>query len=72
MRESVTMSDDSSPSLPSLPPVTRQDAPETTTDRTRTIRSEELFAGSRVVLIQHADECYRLMITRNNRLILQK
>jgi hemin uptake protein HemP len=38
----------------------------------RTIRSEDLFAGQRVVLIQHAGEEYRLMITRNDRLILQK
>jgi hemin uptake protein HemP len=38
----------------------------------RTIRSEELFAGERVVLIEHAGERYRLLITRNDRLILQK
>ncbi len=38
----------------------------------RVIRSEELFAGERVVLIQHAGDQYRLLITRNDRLILQK
>ena len=38
----------------------------------RTIRSEELFAGERVVMIEHAGERYRLLITRNDRLILQK
>jgi hemin uptake protein HemP len=38
----------------------------------RIIRSEELFAGERIVLIQHAGEQYRLLITRNDRLILQK
>ena len=38
----------------------------------RVLRSEELFAGQRVVVIQHAGEQYRLTITRNNRLILQK
>lgn len=38
----------------------------------RTIRSEDLFAGHRVVRIQHAGGEYRLMITRNDRLILQK
>jgi len=38
----------------------------------RLIRSEELFAGQRIVLIQHAGEQYRLLITRNDRLILQK
>jgi hemin uptake protein HemP len=38
----------------------------------RRIRSEDLFAGERVVLIEHAGEQYRLLITRNDRLILQK
>jgi len=38
----------------------------------RVIRSEEIFAGERIVLIQHAGEQYRLLITRNDRLILQK
>jgi hemin uptake protein HemP len=41
-------------------------------DPARVIRSEEIFAGERVVLIQHAGERYRLLITRNDRLILQK
>ena len=31
-----------------------------------------IFAGERIVLIQHAGEQYRLLITRNDRLILQK
>ena len=34
--------------------------------------SNELFQGSRVVEISHAGEKYRLLLTRNNRLILQK
>jgi hemin uptake protein HemP len=34
--------------------------------------SQELFQGSRVVVISHAGETYRLLLTRNNRLILQK
>ena len=38
----------------------------------RLIRSEELVAGGKMVRIQHGDEQYRLLITRNNRLILQK
>jgi hemin uptake protein HemP len=38
----------------------------------RTIRSEDLFAGARAVCIEHAGERYRLLITRNDRLILQK
>ena len=41
-------------------------------DAARVIRSEESFAGERVVMIQHAGEQYRLLITRNDRLILQK
>jgi hemin uptake protein HemP len=38
----------------------------------RVVRSEEIFAGERVVLIQHGGEQYRLLVTRNDRLILQK
>ena len=38
----------------------------------RTIQSEELFAGQRLLMIEHAGQCYRLLITRNERLILQK
>jgi len=38
----------------------------------RLLRSDELFAGQRVVLIEHAGQQYRLLITRNDRLILQK
>jgi hemin uptake protein HemP len=38
----------------------------------RVLRSEELFAGRRVIVIEHAGEQYRLLTTRNNRLILQK
>lgn len=34
--------------------------------------SAALFQGARVVNIMHAGETYRLLITRNNRLILQK
>lgn len=34
--------------------------------------SQELFQGSRVVVINHAGETYRMLVTRNNRLILQK
>jgi hemin uptake protein HemP len=38
----------------------------------RVLNSEELFAGQRTVVIQDGDEQYRLLITRNERLILQK
>ena len=34
--------------------------------------SHALFQGARVVVIEHAGETYRLLLTRNNRLILQK
>jgi hemin uptake protein HemP len=53
------------PSEPSSPQESRPDVP-------RTIQSEELFAGQRVLMIEHAGQCYRLLITRNERLILQK
>jgi hemin uptake protein HemP len=36
------------------------------------INSQELFQGGRVVVITHEGEAYRLLLTRNNRLILQK
>jgi hemin uptake protein HemP len=41
-------------------------------DVPRVFSSTELFAGSRVVVIEHAGQQYRLLITRNERLILQK
>jgi len=41
-------------------------------EETRVLRSEELFAGQRVLVIEHAGQRYRLLITRNERLILQK
>ena len=41
-------------------------------EQPRVIHSAELFAGGKVVLIQHAGEQYRLLVTRNDRLILQK
>lgn len=34
--------------------------------------STDLFQGACVVVINHAGEAYRLLVTRNNRLILQK
>lgn len=36
------------------------------------LRSEDLLSGSREVFIQHGAETYRLMVTRNGKLILQK
>ncbi len=36
------------------------------------LRSEELLQGRREVLILHGNEVYRLLCTKNNKLILQK
>jgi|GEM_PF-1834286 len=38
----------------------------------RLYRSEELFAGGRIVCIEHAGSTYRLQITSRGKLILQK
>lgn len=38
----------------------------------RQIDSKDLFGEQRTVFIVHAGEKYRLMITRNDKLILQK
>lgn len=38
----------------------------------RVIKAEELFRGEREVRIDYGGVCYRLRITRRNRLILQK
>lgn len=49
---------------PAVPPSAPAEPPS--------IPSTELFQGRRVVVITHAGENYRLLVTRNNRLILQK
>jgi hemin uptake protein HemP len=41
-------------------------------DETRVVKAEELFRGEREVRIDYGGVCYRLRITRRNRLILQK
>ena len=38
----------------------------------RILRSEDLLAGEKEVLILHGDEAYRLRCTRSGKLILQK
>jgi len=38
----------------------------------RVIRSEELLQGEKEVLILHGDQIYRLLRTKNDKLILQK
>jgi len=37
-----------------------------------TIHSDELLQGARELLIRHGEETYRLRLTRNGKLILQK
>ena len=37
-----------------------------------TVRSEDLLRGGREAHIVHGDEVYRLLVTRNHKLILQK
>ncbi len=39
---------------------------------TRTVDSVEFFGGAKTVLIQHAGEQYRLIVTKNGKLLLQK
>ena len=38
----------------------------------RVVQSEDLFGPNCMVIIKHCDVCYRLTVTRNNKLILQK
>jgi hemin uptake protein HemP len=38
----------------------------------RTLASAEILQGERKVLITHGNETYRLLVTRNDKLILQK
>ena len=38
----------------------------------REVASEELLRGETELLIRHGDELYRLKLTRNGKLILQK
>jgi hemin uptake protein HemP len=41
-------------------------------DGIRQFESAQLFDGTKTIAIRHAGETYRLLITRNDRLILQK
>lgn len=56
---------------PPIPPFAPSGSP-TPSPEPRSVESTELFQGARVVEITHAGETYRLLLTRNNRLILQK
>jgi hemin uptake protein HemP len=48
------------------------DASQKTPAHVPTVRSEELLQGARELRIRHGGEVYRLQLTRNNKLILQK
>jgi len=68
------MTDSLTPSFPSgpIPPTSAVPASAVSPTEPRSVESTELFQGARVVEITHAGETYRLLLTRNNRLILQK
>ena len=40
--------------------------------KVRVVSSTDLFKGDRLIVITHSGEQYRLTITRNDKLILQK
>ncbi len=42
------------------------------TDESRRISSQSLLAGAKEILIQHADQIYRLRETRSGKLIMHK
>ena len=51
----------------------RSDVPNGTTGtRGPVVRSDHLLQGHRELRIVHGSEVYRLLVTRNNKLILQK
>jgi hemin uptake protein HemP len=59
------------------PPITSENPPTMASampvpQDSRMLRSTDIFAGSREVLIAHGDEYYRLRLTRSNKLILHK
>lgn len=41
-------------------------------DAARSLTSAELFCGASEVLIRHQDQIYRLVLTRNGKLLLNK
>jgi hemin uptake protein HemP len=55
------------PTEPDRKPATEDGMP-----RVPTVRSEQLLQGGREVRIVHSGQVYRLQVTRNNKLILQK
>lgn len=57
---------------PSLPKPDAEQRPGRSPTQPRIVRSEDLLAGAREVLILHGACAYRLVLTRNGKLILQK
>ena len=55
-----------------LSPTTPDQPPPAEATEAKVLRSEELFGGGKLVIIQHAGATYRLQITARGRLILQK
>lgn len=59
------------PETPKRPTAKTQDVSQSPA-RIPTVRLEELIGEGRELHITHGDEVYRLIVTRNNKLILQK
>lgn len=55
-----------------LPPDELQPSPLPASGEVREIDSRQLFLGEKTIVIRHGEEVYRLLVTRHNRLILQK
>ena len=68
------MADEPRPSRPAAAepvPVTVAGCP-TAAPLVRTVKSADLFAGAKTVMIEHGEEQYRLLLTKNGKLLLQK
>ena len=50
----------------------QQSQTQRTSDDSRRINSQSLLAGAKEILIQHADQIYRLRETRSGKLIMHK
>jgi hemin uptake protein HemP len=66
------MSDSSTANDPGEPSSAPERFPSNQPAETPHFESSSLFRGGRMMMISHAGATYRLLLTRNNRLILQK
>jgi hemin uptake protein HemP len=64
----MNTTESSVPSILTTPELPEDDAPTAV----RIVEAAELLRGSRLVLIEHRGALYRLSLTRNDRLVLQK